>query len=341
MDISNIKQIQKLTYIVNTMLAAFVGSVSIIYKIIGLDVLFYFTLCALAVYMVEYVIIAMKRVDIYLFSVYGVITVFMFVNTIYLGIKPGFQMYVLSMIPLFYFCDYFGENLGTKRGKPFIVSIIISATYVISTAYSLINGPIYALDTKIEVSFFAVNSLWVIFLLILYSASMINMVRTSEEKLRKMAQIDKLTNLYNRHFMIDRLEEIHDSKSSARWIAMLDIDNFKHINDTYGHNVGDLVLVKVSDAIRNVCGRCVYARWGGEEFLITSDTSNDPKVILEQLRKTIDETSIPVDGEDIHVSITVGACICDDSETVDLWIQHADSLLYKGKNNGKNQVVFE
>ena len=138
--------------------------------------------------------------------------------------------------------------------------------------------------------------------------------------------------------MLDYLESAADRKGG--FAAMSDIDNFKRINDTYGHNGGDEVLRTVAETIKNVCGGCTVARWGGEEFLIVSEEDiSEGQEMLERLRRTIESNPVSFEGQEIKVTITIGAASKRTEQTIDQWVQEADNRLYYGKNNGKNRVI--
>ena len=149
------------------------------------------------------------------------------------------------------------------------------------------------------------------------------------------ANKDRLTNLYNRHYMMERLKEAHED-DGVYGIAMIDIDDFKSINDRYGHAAGDEVLISVARAIEYACKDCVVSRWGGEEFLVlmSADTS-----ILETLRKNVEAMTVTYEGNEIKLTLTSGFELKDKSITIDNWIAAADEKLYQGKNSGKNKVV--
>lgn len=152
-----------------------------------------------------------------------------------------------------------------------------------------------------------------------------------------MALYDNLTGLYNRHYMMDSLKE--QSNYANSWIAIMDIDNFKKINDVYGHNAGDYVLKELAKILTTVGEGCTIARWGGEEFLILGSDMSEDISVLEQLRNKVAEKPIVFEESPIAVTVTIGVSVYNNFVSVDKWIQDADQKLYFGKNNGKNRVV--
>ena len=118
---------------------------------------------------------------------------------------------------------------------------------------------------------------------------------------------------------------------------MMDIDFFKKVNDTYGHEAGDEILKYVSTKIKSHLSKDDYIiRWGGEEFLILMD--DDPETI-EKLRQAVEEIQVEYEGQVINVTITAGVKEKDKSMALNKWIVAADEKLYVGKQNGKNTVI--
>ncbi len=174
--------------------------------------------------------------------------------------------------------------------------------------------------------------------MITYTRIMLNSIISSEEKLKALSYTDKLTGLFNRHYMMEQLEH-PDMFSPADTIAMIDLDDFKKINDIYGHNAGDYVLTKSADIMKSTCENAVISRWGGEEFLILMKDEPKARELMEALRKNIQGAAFSFDSQQIPVTVTIGLAEKNDFSTVDKWVQKADENLYLGKNSGKNQVV--
>ena len=160
----------------------------------------------------------------------------------------------------------------------------------------------------------------------------------SEEKLKEMSYADRLTGLYNRHFMMEELSDLSRCNTGDA-LAMIDIDNFKKINDVYGHNAGDYVLKKLADIMRVSCHDQIVSRWGGEEFLILLKDMTDVYEHLETLRKAVESSEFVYEDRKIDVTITIGYAMKKDTASLDEWIRKADEKLYYGKNNGKNVVI--
>ena len=121
---------------------------------------------------------------------------------------------------------------------------------------------------------------------------------------------------------------------------MIDIDNFKMINDNEGHNSGDYVLHHVAEILADICDGCIISRWGGEEFIVLSNGEKRDSSIIEQVRNKIAQAPFEYDGKKIVVTITAGVSVYENGMTVDGWIKSADKKMYEGKRKTKNAVVF-
>ena len=124
-------------------------------------------------------------------------------------------------------------------------------------------------------------------------------------------------------------------------LAIGDIDLFKRINDTYGHECGDAVLKKVSATLKqHMWHQGIAARWGGEEFLLVFEDTDleTARQQLDELMEKIRALDILYDGQHVSLTMTFGL-ICKPSEDIRLLLKEADEKLYIGKTNGRNQVV--
>ncbi len=166
----------------------------------------------------------------------------------------------------------------------------------------------------------------------------------SEEEIRKLAFYDSLTQLPNRRLLYEHLiQAMATSKRSGRYGALLflDLDNFKPLNDEYGHNMGDLLLIEVARRITS-CVREMdtVARFGGDEFAIFFPETNEEnaKTAINKVQKKL--LSI-VKNDYLPVTFSIGAVTCYKSCNLDELIKEADSLMYSVKRSGKNGIEFK
>jgi two-component system cell cycle response regulator len=166
--------------------------------------------------------------------------------------------------------------------------------------------------------------------------------------LTNAAYIDKLTSLYNRKYISEVLEvEFKRSKAlhSNLSVVLFDIDNFKKINDTHGHDGGDFVLSELGAQVKasGLRERDLAGRYGGEEFIIVLTNSNETQAaeVAERVRKRIETFEFTYDGKKIPVTISLGvASMKKDFHEFNELYKAADKALYKSKKNGKNKVTI-
>ena len=171
--------------------------------------------------------------------------------------------------------------------------------------------------------------------------------KLSSERIYHLAHFDVLTNLPNRRLFNDRL--VLSMKQAERYgsrfaVLFLDLDNFKRINDSFGHHVGDLLLQAVAqrilDSLRKVDA---VARFGGDEFAVMLDDVSDPSDIARVARKIIKAVSAPVDleGVEVQMGTSIGVSIYPaDGDSIETLFKNADSAMYRAKALGKNQCQF-
>ncbi len=174
---------------------------------------------------------------------------------------------------------------------------------------------------------------------------MLEELHSKQEKLELAAITDGLTGLYNHRYILERLN--HETEKALRYglelaVFMLDVDRFKRINDTYGHTIGDDVLVKISLTIQNeVRYSDLAGRYGGEEFLVVLPVQNrrGAFVVAERVRQAIEQLLWQNDELRATISGGIGALGSGNNSNVSI-IAEADKNLYKAKNNGRNNIAL-
>ncbi len=161
-------------------------------------------------------------------------------------------------------------------------------------------------------------------------------------ELARLASTDSLTGLFNRNHMNEILEKEHSRYQRHGHyfgIILIDIDHFKQINDTHGHDVGDRVLTRMAQQLKSAIRNSDFiGRWGGEEFLICCTTieTDDIQSIAENIRN-----NIALSGFDVidRLTISLGCAIIQQGESIFSLIKRSDVALYRAKNNGRNQTI--
>ena len=240
-----------------------------------------------------------------------------------------------------------------KRTVMYVVFIPITI-YLVAAIILTLNGqmtyaPIYTLEYNQKV--LHRNEFWVysqmyfyipIFFcsLVLFEVLLIQW-RNREKKIRDISQIDPLTGIYNRRKIGQNLTEIQNEQRDVT-IILMDLDHFKKINDSYGHDVGDDVLKQVALTLsKNVRDEDVVGRFGGEEFILVLQNKSIQQAldIGERCRKEIESTRIKInDKEFIQISASFGITVGNHYQTKQQILKQADEALYLAKKSGRNQV---
>jgi diguanylate cyclase (GGDEF)-like protein len=196
---------------------------------------------------------------------------------------------------------------------------------------------------------FSVVYLILTFMLYYYESShqmLIRYIRHEENKFQNASRYDPLTGLSNRRDILEKMEnerERHSRLEKTFTLIMGDIDNFKMLNDTLGHEAGDYVLQTIGRILKNqVRGIDCSSRWGDDEFLILlvdTDLEGGQRV-AERIRKKVENTSFQYQGKGLAVTMTFGLSIYQSAdEQIDACVRRSDDALEEGKRQGKNRVV--
>jgi diguanylate cyclase (GGDEF)-like protein len=239
-----------------------------------------------------------------------------------------------------------------KIEKIFIPVVTAAAFLVMMVFHRKVNMDIrsmYALEEAfIAKVTFCFNACAVVGFIFVYIRLFVTYVEKNEDMLKQKADYDELTGLYNRNrlrFLLDHNFDTAKNGESSFGVAIMDIDDFKKINDNYGHNAGDYVLEHLSNVVENIVKKCegqiIAGRWGGEEFLVIYQGNNkeDFFMLLEYLRSKVGDADFLYERNRINVSITIGMALFNGEDSVEDLVNNADMKLYDGKHNGKNQVV--
>lgn len=271
-----------------------------------------------------------------------------FVATIFIGWMSGFAQYIIALVPVGYYICY---TMDSKLRRMLIatgLALFGTIAYLSCRLLSDFIAPAYAENiASWEMWLYIFNSICTFVFLIVFSLIFIFEIMLSQaqlhhqnEILERLANIDPLTGLYNRRSMQIFLNHAVEADTEFS-LAMCDIDDFKKINDTYGHDAGDIVLKDVSQIIREfTSGQGYVCRWGGEEILILSNRNKeDTKSMVEKIRRNIANHLFASEGKIIRCSITIGIAVHKSGDSIEDTIGAADDNLYHGKRNGKNRVV--
>lgn len=336
------------TWMINIVLLLCHVSFGILFYLYQADVLFAYNCISIITYLLAFEILRRKKAWIYACIVFVEIFIFMLLAIVCLGWDYGFQHYCIAFVASMTFADYYMDREKGIGKRSIIFGAFNALLYVALRFWTDYHPYIYQIDNKIIVkTFYVINTLCGFAFLIMYLAIYSNTVFKLESELRQRAERDHLTGLYNRRKMMQILKTVDEVFATDKLaMAMLDVDFFKKINDTYGHDVGDEVLRMLSRTFENEETEeepLLTCRWGGEEFLIFYNQYKGSKeeVIkkFEQLRQTIENSEITYNNKKIKCTVTIGLAFYQKGTSMEDMIKEADELLYEGKKGGRNRVV--
>lgn len=292
-----------------------------------------------------------KYLTIYI-SIFVEVLFYAALATLLVGWNWGFMFYTVGLIPASFYLSYTLPGMERRVSIPVLTSLGVGICYIVVDVAASSTTPVYTegIPKVIITCFHYFNTILIFLMLVgfstLFALELRYMQRLTERKndrLEEIAYYDPLTNLLNRRSMDKYLQTAFHKATAEKpfCLLMIDIDDFKKVNDTYGHDFGDKVLKTVSQLISNNIRETDYTcRWGGEEFLVLLKTSIEfARQIAEYIRCSVEDETIRDDAVQIQVSITIGVAQYHPGSTVHSLIQEADERLYYGKKHGKNQVV--
>lgn len=255
---------------------------------------------------------------------------------------------------LFYLCGLFLCAIlvrGRTGGILFLISLIVMTATLVMSVY--LPRHVQRMTEKQQLDYMAVClvlaglALYSITILIIRSYS-VERAQNEElmQKLRELSMIDALTGLCNRRELFRRLELLYGADApdlTGRYILMFDVDDFKKLNDTYGHSFGDGVLATASGVMRDLLrpedGE-LFSRYGGEEFvgLVSADSAGDAYARGDAIRRRVSELRWP-EFPEVRVSVSGGLISCEDHPDLTQALHDVDVLLYEAKAAGKNRIV--
>ena len=323
----------------------------IIFLIGGVTPLVLFNVLSVVVYIFCFILCRVGYIMPAYVSIILEVTVYTVVSTYFVGLKCGTFFFLFSIIPIII---YFGCNLFKGRNRWGIVLMLFLnfVTFIVLSLRFSYDTPVYEVTPVLQIVLVVFSAFAMIFAVIFYNAMYIymseNLVINLEQKNEQLsadAKEDALTSLLNRRGFLPLVKSLMDGDNTAPFcIAFCDLDDFKRVNDSYGHEAGDEVLKHTTTMIRDELPGCDICRWGGEEFVILLKDCSlaGARSKVERLRKTIESNATVFFNKSIFVTTTIGL-----EEYKDLYkdpeeiIKKADERMYYGKQHGKNILVSE
>lgn len=281
------------------------------------------------------------NMPIFAFLVIG--WVFVFVRTY--GWDCGGQHFILPLLVIVFFSLY--DSLLRKL-------IFLAVLFLLRMSlffYCLNHEPIFELKPSASAALQIITTAFIFALMAIICTILSTNIQEAEkqlliynQELKRQADTDPLTLLPNRRYMITLMEKhMRNTPKQTFSVALGDIDLFKNVNDTYGHNCGDLVLKELAKLFqRKIAGKGCVCRWGGEEFFFFMPNLNidDAAAIISEINVDISRLEIHYRDITIHITMTFGVEDYDFQSSLTDLIKNADDKLYIGKQQGRNRVIF-
>ncbi|WP_100640184.1 diguanylate cyclase [Marinobacter salexigens] len=312
-----------------------------LFYFLGSPILAWINVASVAMYTAAYYAIKSRQNRLAITLVWIEVVVHSALGTIMIGWDSGFHYYLLMFVPI----------LCVSSVRPRTVVILILLLWGYYVGLDILMWFIEPVQPIPSAGLFGVHvfNLSVVFAMFSYlSFYYMSVVVSAQRKLRKLATIDSLTELFNRRHASDMADnEIARFRRVGHPVAfmLLDVDHFKQINDQYGHETGDIILAEIGKIVpAQLRTQDIAARWGGEEFLvILPDTGIDSALAsAERIRVALcDHDWEAVTGEQVKVTVSVGVSELGEGDDRGSVISRADRALYRGKAGGRNRVETE
>ena len=331
------KTISKTCYTANIVYLILHAFYLVLFIVAKLYILMFITIGVIALYLFFFFLIYKKKYYLYALLCGNEFFAFIAVTTIMLGFNTGFHFYLIALCIVSFFTSYFSKNKNVKNSIIWVaLSLVIYLTLYLVTSYV---APYYHIDKWLEMTLFITHAVVVFAFIASYLLVFMKYALSLEKKIMIQSRTDELTQIGNRYALFDYFEG--ESKNN-KVIALFDIDDFKNINDQYGHVTGDFILKRVAELSTEILKDSFVCRYGGEEFVVVINDNDFETVFvkLENLRNSIEKEVFKFDNHEIKITITIGARAYEDNFSLEKWVELADEKMYFGKNNGKNRTVF-
>ena len=273
------------------------------------------------------------------------ILLFTIINTLFAGWQAGFQNFLFAEAVAFFLPNV---RRASSSLKTFLITAFFGVVYNVLFILFLLNidcTHIFNIEGLNRLYFLNTNASFFTIIMFAFVYSTHSEKRLNE--LSRRADFDELTKLYNRYainqILVNLIEEFKYTKKPFS-VAILDIDFFKNVNDTYGHNSGDDVLKGIAKILKKYTKTgATVGRWGGEEFIIIAPSHIDTNKFvrdLDTIRKYINSGEFVSAGQRIAVTVSIGVDRYRDGWGVKEVVEAADKNLYRAKETGRNKIVY-
>lgn len=322
------------------------------FRAVGSFFMSFFNVFSVAFYIALFVVFLNKKYLGVLIFLFTEVCVHSFFATVAVGLDSGFDMFIICVV----FSIFFVKSI-TQASRKVIYTLYVFAFVTLINMrlapywFDLSMFRVYPEERQISF-IFIFNAVMAFIMVLLFLILFLDdlekdkkILKRQNARLLELARVDSLTGLLNRRAMKQRLENAFYSKSNYGVefvVAIMDVDNFKQINDKYGHSCGDQVIKRLSSIIQRKVRETDYVcRWGGDEVLILLNKSSLEGAVstMKRIYYQISNTKIKYEQTDLNITVTIGICSSKGYYLLQDIIVEADRRLYSGKRLGKNRIV--
>ena len=318
----------------------------------------YFNVGSLIFYVLAIFILKKRKLFAYIALTLLEVLAHLSAATICIGWDAGFAMYTMPIVFISFYLRYIFNDSRFLRKLPQVSSFVSAIVFLVLRIVTYRMKALYIVKPEIRDITYLVNCAVIFGFIILCMYAYTSLVMNREVNLHERADYDELTQVYNRHKMRDILDHANmaeQTENAGFSTTILDIDDFKKVNDTYGHDAGDYVLRTITEFMKHRAHVMEsmaehhimhIGRWGGEEFLIVQEYDLEldnwrQKCVdnIESLLHEIRNYKFTYMGEHFDITMTAGIAFHLPGEPISVTINRADQFLYNGKESGKNKLV--
>lgn len=320
-----------------------------VYQYIHASFMVNLNIVSIFVYMGMIFVLRKKNYPHFVLVVYGEVYVHSILATLILGWPAGFQLWLLALSCAYFFPTLVFERFMDTHKLSWVFAGISAVTYMILLFLSrYISEASYFLYLSADnyFSLQVLNSAIAFAVVMFFSSTFAKGLIGTNKMLSKYANFDELTGLYNRYGFKTLLNSGEFVRANELYTAaILDIDNFKTINDTYGHGAGDVALKTIGAILLdNIDDESLICRWGGDEFTFVRKGEFSEVELYERIeafRKAIEGTILEYNDQSFHITISCGIARKKEGEDLNRTFYRADRALYDAKAQGKNCVCID
>lgn len=337
----------KINVLINSVMLAIHLILMVLYVLAHVKVMIIANVVSSIFYLLGYIFIKRGRTIGFFSLVFVEVAIHAILACLYIGYDAGFQLWFFALAALYFYPQFSNPGRIPRRlSVTFpIFSIILYFVLFFEHIYCVI--PDCLVSQRMHYVMDGFNSLAVFIAISFFTYLFATSIIRSRNRMNYQMNHDALTGLMNRsalHQVTDEAIARSDRTGEPFSLAMVDIDNFKYINDNYGYEFGNFVIFSVADEIRKITDDEEFSagRYGGEKFLFvyTREPSSEAmKYKMEKFRASIEHMQLNSGGREVHITVSIGVAKFQKGDDYDIVLKQAHDNLYRAKREGKNRVI--